>query len=105
MSALTPKADIGTQSRNVRYVPIADMPLIDRLDVIQLPRLVEKSFSRAVEAKDWKPALACNGLDPVARRLRLVRCEVNVDGPVRIHFRIGVTADRRQRLTIRLRLS
>ena len=27
MSALPPKADIGTQSRNVRYVPIADIGL------------------------------------------------------------------------------
>jgi hypothetical protein len=26
MSALPPKADIGTQSRNVRYVPKADIP-------------------------------------------------------------------------------
>jgi hypothetical protein len=28
MSALPPKADIGTQSRDVRFVPKADMPLL-----------------------------------------------------------------------------
>ena len=39
MSALPPKADIGTQSRNVRFVPKADIPphvasalLVSRLD-------------------------------------------------------------------------
>ena len=28
MSALPPKADIGTQSRNVRFVPKADIALL-----------------------------------------------------------------------------
>ena len=35
MSALPPKADIGTQSRNVRFVPKAD--------IAKLPELLRKS--------------------------------------------------------------
>jgi len=34
MSALPPKADIGTQSRNVRFVPKAEILSCDVIDII-----------------------------------------------------------------------
>jgi len=36
MSALPPKADIGTQPRNVRFVPKADIPRCGKKAAIQI---------------------------------------------------------------------
>ena len=40
MSALPPKADIGTRSRNVRYVPKADIMRCGKNIVIRSPRRI-----------------------------------------------------------------
>ena len=55
MSALPPKADIETQSWNVRYVPIADVsPLFDHLvgELLKVRRHVEAQRLRGLEIDD-----------------------------------------------------
>src|SRR5262249_46301637 len=71
----------------------------DFLDVIQLPSLVEISLGRTVEAEDWEPAFAGDGLNPVSLLFRLGRAEGDVDHAVGVGDWFGVTAYGGQGLT------
>ena len=60
MSALPPKADIGTRSRNVRFVPIAD---------IEREEIRSGNFNdRAGRPRDNAPAFAADTRPPLILR-------------------------------------
>jgi hypothetical protein len=52
MSGIPPKADIRQQSRNVRFVPKADMPLTD--DIWTICKLVEAALHGTIAAMGGK---------------------------------------------------
>ena len=75
--------------------------LFHPLNILQLPRLLEERFQRAVETEDREPALAGDGLDPVL----LLACghlgaEVNVHRAIGVNLRAAIQADRGKLLAI-----